>query len=70
MSNVIRLVPDELGANAHVAANRVLASARRAKLDTLVVIGYRPDGEIYIAGTDGPGESLLALERAKQTLIA
>lgn len=70
MGEVLRLVTGDVGGGVKIAPNAVLAGARKARLTGVVVIGYEPDGALYFASTDGPAETLWALEEAKQALFS
>lgn len=69
--NVIPLFAGEhgVGPGVKVPVNAVLAGARKAGLDIAVVVGVRPDGELYIAGTGGRHETVFFLETAKMRLV-
>lgn len=53
-----------------IPVKRVLKGAKRAKLDTAVVVGWDPDGSLYFASSaaDG-GDVLWLLELAKKKLL-
>jgi hypothetical protein len=68
--NVVKLVqPNGVGAGIKVPINGVLAGARAAKLSEVVVIGTDPDGEPYIASSDGACAALWLIEHAKLVLL-
>jgi hypothetical protein len=69
MSNVVALKPELVGPGRKLEAARILAGARRAKLDEAVVFGYDKDGELYVASTEGPGDTMWLLEAAKLFLL-
>ena len=71
MSNVIefRTRDGMVGDGAVVPVDDVLTSAI-GKLRQVVVLGFAPDGEIYIASSDGVAESNLLIDLAKHTIIS
>lgn len=68
MGNIVRLVTGDVGAGVEVAADAVLNGAK-GLLREAVVMGLTPDGEVYLASTHGPAETLWALERARHFLM-
>jgi hypothetical protein len=49
---------------------RILDGAQKAELTEVVVIGWLPDGQLYLAATHGDlGGHLILLERAKATVL-
>lgn len=52
-----------------ISAAKVLNGAK-GKLDTVVVLGYDKEGELYAASTDGPGDTLWLIESAKAWILA
>ncbi|MFN3858124.1 MAG: hypothetical protein ACK4RV_10260 [Caulobacter sp.] len=69
MSNVISMGGDRIvGADFRVEPDAVLA-APAGKLRDVVVIGYEPDGSLYVAASGGAAESLWLLEMAKRFLL-
>lgn len=49
---------------------RVLAGAEKAALASVVVIGVRPDGDLYLAASEGTPQTVLLMEQAKAWLVA
>ena len=53
-----------------IPVSRVLKSAKKAKLEHAVVIGYEPEGEFYFASSIANGPDVLwLLEKAKRALM-
>lgn len=53
-----------------IPAERILEGARLNEVSPLLLIGWKPDGELYLASTHGDlGEHLILLERAKAVLL-
>ncbi len=69
MSNVVAFKAESVGAGYKVGVNRVLAGGRRAELTEVVVFGYRKDGSLYVAGSEGPGDTMWLIEAAKLHLL-
>jgi len=69
--NVVTLVQPGglIGPGIKVPVNAVLAGARKEGLDIAIVVGVKPDGEIYIAASGGHHETVFFLETAKAVLI-
>ena len=68
MSNV----KDFPGVTRHTTpVNKILATAAAARLQDIVIIGFRENGELYFASSspDG-GDCLWLLENAKYELLA
>lgn len=57
------------GHGTKIAAHRVLAGARAAKLREVVVLGYDEDGGLYATSTDGPGDTVWLIKQAKAWII-
>ncbi len=67
MNNVVDLVAYVTG---DVPPDQVLAAARAAHLDPVVVIGRDAAGDLYVAGSDGDhAQTIALLERAKAHVI-
>lgn len=58
-----------VGSGAKIAAHRVLAGARAAKLCDVVVLGYDEEGGLYASSTEGPGDTMWLIEQAKAWLL-
>jgi len=69
MSEVIKLVPDEVGEDYCIDPDQVMAE-HKGKLTALVLIGEDEDGDIVIAGSHNAGVSNILIDQAKQQLIA
>lgn len=68
--NVIRLVhSDGVGSDSRVEINNVLAGARKAKLDSVVVVGESPDGNLYIASSHGIESAYFTLGQAMARMV-
>lgn len=67
MTNVVDLKGhlQSVGAGYAISANSVLAGARSAKLQSVVVVGREADGSLYLASTSGEYETVFELESAK-----
>lgn len=57
-----------VGAAYVIEPDQVLGAAK-GELREAVVIGFRADGALYVAGSHGPRETLWLLERAKHYLM-
>jgi hypothetical protein len=68
MADVVPLRVGLVGDGAKVDCDNVLTAAQ-GQLRTVLVIGERPDGELYVAGSDGVADSVLLMERAKHWFI-
>lgn len=66
--NVIRLVVDEVGDGMKLSADKVLAAASEEQWDSILIVGMR-GGEFDVRSTDGRGDSLYAIERAKLIIL-
>lgn len=69
-AEVVTLHNELIGSGRRVEPNRVLAGARSAGLKEVFVCGFDADGDIYIAGSEGPGDTLWLIEIAKRHLLA
>lgn len=69
MSDVIKLVPKEIGENYRFKPDDVLEQAKGRGSESLVVLAQMPDGSIEITGTANLGETVVLLELAKHTLL-
>jgi hypothetical protein len=53
-----------------MTVRRVLANARRNGLTEILIIGYEPDGSLFLSGhPPSPGDALWLMEQAKQKLL-
>lgn len=68
MSEVVRPVTGAVGPGIAIAPDAVLDGAK-GKLREAAVVGFTPDGETYVASTEGPTETLWFLERARCFLM-
>lgn len=69
MSNVVAFKTESVGPGYKVGVNRVLAGARRAGLTEVFVCGYDKDGLLYVASSEGPGDTMWLIEAAKLHLL-
>lgn len=46
-----------------------LLTAAMGKCEVVAVLGYAPDGTLYVQSTECIGETLLLMERAKMAII-
>ena len=69
MTDVIQLVPDEVGDDYAFKADEIL-EANKGKFESLVLIGEDEDGELVICGTHNAGVSNIMIDMAKQQLIS
>lgn len=68
--NVVKLqLVEGVGSNFKVRTNGVLAGARKAKLTECLVIGFTPEGDLYGASTEGPGDTMWLIEAFKKWLL-
>jgi hypothetical protein len=69
LAEIINIRTGLVGDGRKLSPASVLDAARAADLSTVVVIGYEQDGSLYAASTDGTGDCLLLIERAKQLIV-
>lgn len=69
MTEVIQLVPDEVGDDYAFKADEILES-NKGKFESLVLIGEDEDGDLVICSTHNAGVANIMLDLAKQQLIA
>lgn len=68
--NVVKLqLVSGVGEGRRIRVNGVLAGARKAKLTECVVIGYTPEGDLYGASSEGPGDTMWLVEAFKKWLL-
>lgn len=67
--NIIPFVPVEVGDGYKFDADEVLEEAKGQDFIRLVLVGEKPDGEVYVAASDGIAESLLLFERGKMKIL-
>lgn len=69
-AEIVRLVPQEAGDAFRLEADAVLDGAKGRDYHRLVVIGQiEGEDDLYVAGTDNAGESLILMEWAKLQII-
>jgi len=68
MSNVVDIGPRLVGDGVTLQPESVLEAAK-GRLESVVVIGVQPDGEMYVAGTAGVAESFFLIARAQHWFI-
>lgn len=69
MTNIVPFRGTVVGPGVKLKAARVLAGARASKLTEVMISGYLPNGDLYVASTEGPGDALWLLEAAKMHLL-
>lgn len=68
MSNVVKLVPEEVGAGYQFDSDEVLRAALEKKMTSIVIIGELPDGELWCSSAVNAGEALVLMEKAKRLI--
>lgn len=68
MSDILRLVPDDVGGNIVFDADKIL-EANKGKFSELVLVGYDLAGEIAICSTHSPERAFWILEKSRATLL-
>ena len=68
MGDVVDLKCGLIGSGRRLEPDTVLEEAR-GQLQEVVVIGYDQDGEIYVAGSEGPGDTMWLIEACKLFLL-
>lgn len=69
MTNIVELEPQELGENFRFDPDKILEEAKGIDFETLVIIGQKPDGEIWVSGNANRGELLMLVELAKHDIV-
>lgn len=69
MGEVVSFNGGPVGDGIKVPIDGVIDGAREAGLTSIVVIGYAPNGEMYLAASDGGAESLVLLKIAERMII-
>lgn len=69
MSDVLRLVPQEISADFRFDADVILENMKGKAYSRLLIIGDFEDGSRAIEGNCNAGEALFLMERAKHDLI-
>jgi len=69
MTNIVELEPQELGENFRFDPDRILEEAKGQGFETLVIMGQKPDGEIWVSGNANRGEMLMLIEAAKYDVV-
>lgn len=67
--NVIPFSPQVVGDGYKVDPHIMLDAARENDFTELVIVGIMPDGEIYLASSNGIPNAVYLLEVAKSRLI-
>lgn len=69
MGEVVKLDLVEVGEGFRFDPDDLLEKAKGHDFERLVIIGVLPDGEMYVAGSANAGESLIAIEWAKEHIL-
>ena len=69
MSEVVRLVPNEISADFRFDPDAVLEKVKGKPINRLLVIAGLDDGSYQIEGNCNTGEALFLMEKAKKALI-
>lgn len=69
VSNVIPLGLKLVAPSVKVAPRKIFAGARAAQLQEAVALGWDQDGNMYLASSEGPADTLWLLEAAKAYLM-
>lgn len=68
-SNVVQLQLVEIGDGVRLDADKILDAAKGHAFDRLLIVGQQSDGQMYVAGTTGAGESMILIELAKRVIV-
>lgn len=69
MTNVVELEPQELGENFRFDPDKILDEAKGQGFETLVIMGQKPSGEVWVTGNANRGELLVLIEVAKHQIV-
>ena len=69
MDNVIGFRPEIVGEGARLNPDEMLENTKGKGLKKLCIIGETEDGELYIAGSDNLGETLVLMLRFQHQLV-
>lgn len=69
MTNVVELEPQELGENFRFDPDKILDEAKGQGFETLVIMGQKPSGEVWVSGNANRGELLVLIEVAKHQIV-
>ena len=67
---VVKLELVTVGENFRFDPDALLEAAKGRDIETLVIIGQLPDGELWISGSANAGETIILMEMAKAEIIA
>lgn len=68
-AEVVPLRVVEVGEGYRFEADKILAAAMGQGLTNVVIVGERPDGELWLSAAANAGVSLILIERAKARIV-
>lgn len=67
--NVSKLKLVTVGEGFHFNPDDLLEAAKGQGFDKLAILAQRPDGSLWVSGSDGAGETIILIELAKHQII-